>query len=178
MKMKNVVKSVAVAVGMFVAAQVSNAQQKVGHINSQELIQTTPEFKAAQEQMQTLSQAKDKEYQSMIEMYQKKQSEANEKANNRSEANKATVDVEIQGLVDEMRQMEEKIQTTRQQSQEELQTKYQELMQPIETKVMNAINAVAKEKGYAYILDLSAGSVIYFEGGDDLTPEIKAKLGL
>ncbi|MFD2599784.1 OmpH family outer membrane protein [Sphingobacterium corticis] len=176
--MKNVWKGVVVAAGLLVATQVSNAQQKIGHINSQELMQATPEFKNAQTQIQTLRETKDKEYQGMVELYQKKQTEANEKAMNRSEANKATLDTEIQGLVAEMRQMEERIQTTGNQAQEELQKKYQELMSPIETKVMTAINAVAKDKGYAYILDLASGSLLYFEGGEDLTAAVKTKLGI
>lgn len=176
--MKNVFRSVAVAAGIFVAAQMANGQQKIGHINAQELIQAHPEFKNAQQQMQTLSETKDKELQSMVQEYQKKETEANEKAMNRSEANKATIDAEIQTLVGEMQQMQERIQSTRTVAQEELQKKYQELMGPIEQKVLTAINAVAKEQGYAYVLDLSAGSVIYFEGGEDLTPAIKSKLGL
>lgn len=177
-RMKNVWKGVAVAAGLFVATQVTNAQQKIGHINSQELMQATPEFKTAQTQIQTLRESKEKEYQGMLELYQKKQTEANEKAMNRSEANKTTLDTEIQGLVAEMRQMEERIQATNGQAQEELQKKYQELMNPIETKVINAINTVAKDKGYAYVLDLASGSVFYFDGGDDLTPDVKSKLGI
>jgi outer membrane protein len=43
---------------------------------------------------------------------------------------------------------------------------------------MNAINAVAQEKGYAYILDLASGSVIYFQGGEDVTADVKTKLGI
>lgn len=177
-KMKNVWKSVALAAGLLLAAHVTNAQQKIGHINAQELIQSHPEFRNAQQQIQTLSETKDKELQSMVQEYQKKETEANEKAMNRSEANKAAVDVEIQTLVGEMQQMQERIQNTRNVAQEELQNKYQELMSPIEEKVITAINSVAQEQGFAYVLDLSGGSVIFFDGGEDLTPAIKAKLGI
>src|SRR5690606_39020727 len=176
--MKNVFRSVAVAAVMFIGAQQVNAQQKIGHINADEVFQATPEFKAAEEQLKTLQETKGKEYQSMVEEYQKKLGEAQEKARNRSEANKETVDAELQVMGQELQTIEQRIQDVQRVAQEEIGKKQQELLAPIQQKVMNAITAVAKEKGYAYILDVSNGNVIYFQGGEDVSADVKTKLGI
>ena len=176
--MKNLLKSVVLASGILLASTAVNAQQKIGHINTAEIVQSTNEFKAAEEQMKTLSETKQKEIQDMVGQYQEQQNAANEKLRNRSEANKEAVDAEVQEIANTMREMETRIQGVQQAAQEEIGQKQQELYAPIEQKVMTAINAVAKEKGYSYVLDISSGGVPYFEGGDDLTGEIKTKLGI
>ena len=176
--MKNLFKGAVLAVGLLAATSVANAQQKIGHINADEIFQATAEFKAAQEQLKTLGESKQKELEGMYTEFQKKETEGQDKLRNRSEANKAQVDTELQALGQELQGMQERIQSVQKVAQEEVGKKQQELMAPIQTKVMNAINAVAKEKGYAYILDLGAGSVIYYQGGEDVSEAVKAKLGI
>jgi len=176
--MKNLLKSVLLASGILLASNAANAQQKIGHINTAEIVQSTNEFKAAEAQMKTLSDTKQQELQGMYTEYQKHQNDANEKLRSRSEANKETIDTEVQAIATTMRDMETRIQEVQRVAQEDISKKQQELYAPIEQKVMTAINAVAKEKGYAYVLDISNGSVPYFGGGDDLTAEIKTKLGI
>ena len=60
-----------------------------------------------------------------------------------------------------------------------LQNKQLELVTPLIEKVQNAVNTVGKEKGFTYILDKAVGAVVYI-GDDaiDITPDVKAKLGL
>jgi outer membrane protein len=53
-----------------------------------------------------------------------------------------------------------------------------ELFQPIIKKATDAINGVAKEKGYTYVLDSSAGTILFSTESDDLMPAVKTKLGL
>ena len=45
-------------------------------------------------------------------------------------------------------------------------------------KANTAIEAVAKENEYSYILDTSAGVVLYFPETDDILPLVKTKLGI
>ncbi|MBE8715403.1 OmpH/Skp family outer membrane protein [Sphingobacterium hungaricum] len=176
--MKNLLKSaIIIAVAVF-STQLAQAQQKIGHINFGELISSTPEFKNAQEQYKVLQDAKTKELQDMGAAFQKKQTEANDKLLNRSEANKATVDAELQAMGEELRTIDTRIQEVQRLAQEELGKKEQELFDPIQKKVLDAINAVAKEKGYAYVFDISGSQIPYFQGGDDLTPDVKTKLGV
>ncbi|MFZ4862897.1 OmpH family outer membrane protein [Sphingobacterium sp. Mn56C] len=176
--MKNLFKGALLAVGLFAAATVANAQQKIGHIDADALFQLTAEFKTAQTQLQTLQASKEKEISGMYEELQKKNTLAEEKYKNRSEANKAATDAELTQLGQEIQQMDTRIREVSRVAQEDLQKKQQELMSPIHTKVMNAINAVAKEKGYAYVFDIGSGAAIYYLGGDDITNDVKTKLGI
>lgn len=176
--MKNLVKGAILTLGLFAIVSFAQAQQKIGYINADEVFQATPEFKSASEVIMKLSNEKQQELEGMVKMIEEKQNDVDEKYKNRSEANKETIDAEILTLSQEIQQMRQRIQDVQRVAQEEVGKKQQELMAPIQTKVMNAINAVAKEKNFAYILDLGTGAVIYYQGGEDITPDVKAKLGL
>ncbi len=177
-RMKNLVKGAVLAVGLFGLIGTTQAQQKIGHVNVEEIFQLTPEFKTAQDQLKTLGETKQKELEGMYQEFQKKETEANEKLRNRSEANKEQIDAEVNTLGQELQQMQTRIQEVQRVAREDFEKKQQELMAPIQTKVMTAINAVAKEKGYAYVLDIAAGGVVYFQGGEDISADVKTKLGV
>ncbi|MDH5827631.1 OmpH family outer membrane protein [Sphingobacterium sp. SG20118] len=176
--MKNLFKGAIAFVAVFFATQLAHAQQKIGHLNLMEIIQSTPEFKTAEGQLKTLSDGKTKELQDMYAMYQTKQKEANDKARNRSEANKETVDLELQKLGNELRDIETRINENQRVAQEDLNKKEEELISPIHKKVTDAITLVSKEKGFAYVFDISSTNIPYFQGGDDLTADVKTKLGI
>ena len=55
-----------------------------------------------------------------------------------------------------------------------------ELFEPILTKIQNAIDQVAKEKGYSYIFDIVGlqGGVVYKDDSHDITQLVKSKLNL
>ncbi|HEY1025946.1 MAG TPA: OmpH family outer membrane protein [Sphingobacteriaceae bacterium] len=176
--MKNVLKVAVVAVGMFFAANAAQAQQKFAHINSAELLQSMPEMKTADATFQTFAKAKQTQLEQMDAERQKKMNIYQEKYKTLSEANKETVGKELEVLVKEIQDMEKRIGETEQKAQEEVKTKQAELYQPVYKKAETAVKAVAKEKGYAYVFDVSQPGVVYFEGGDDLLPLVKAKLGI
>jgi outer membrane protein len=52
------------------------------------------------------------------------------------------------------------------------------LYSPIIKKAEDAINAIAKEKGYSYIFDTSVGAVLFAQESDDVMSLVKAKLSL
>jgi len=177
-RMKNLVKGTALLVVMFLSAQFANAQQKIGHVSFNEIFSLTSDFKAAETQLKTLGETKTKELQSLYTEFQNKQNSANEKLRNRSEANKDATDAELQTLGSELQDMQTRITDIQRIAEEDMQKKQEELFAPIHKKVADAINAVSKEKGYAYVFDISTGSIPYFQGGDDLTPAVKTKLGI
>ena len=74
--------------------------------------------------------------------------------------------------------LEKRLQTGQETAQKDFQQKQEDLYTPIIKKATDAVNAVAKEKGYAYVLDISKPTVVYFAGGDDLLPSVKTKLGI
>jgi outer membrane protein len=79
---------------------------------------------------------------------------------------------------EELGSLEQRIRDFQVKAQQSIQTKEQELMQPMLEKANTAIEAVAKENEYSYILDTSAGVVLYFPETDDILPLVKTKLGI
>jgi len=177
-RMKNLLKGAVLLVGLFAATSVANAQQKIGHINADEIFQQTADFKTATDQLKVLSDSKQKEIQDMVALLQAKEKEANDLMLNQSEANKTETQTKLQTIGQEYQQMQTRIQEVQKVAQEEVQKKQQELMAPIQTKVMNAITTVAKEKGYAYIFDIGSGAAVYYAGGEDVSADVKVKLGI
>ena len=171
-------KVAVVAVGLLFAGNAVNAQQKLGHINSADLLQSMPEMKTADASFKTFAQAKQTTLEKMDAERQKKIAQYTEKTKTLSEANKEVVGKEIQALVTEIQDMEKRLGEAQQKSEEEMQTKRTELYQPVFKKAEDAVKAVAKEKGYAYVFDISQPGVVYFDGGDDMLAAVKAKLGI
>ena len=68
----------------------------------------------------------------------------------------------------------QRVQNWNQQAQEMYQQEAQKKIAPLRTKAMDAIKLVAKENGYAYILDVN--SVIVGPPGDDVLELVKKKL--
>ena len=176
--MKNLLTGVGMAVVLFLSTGTVRAQQKIGHVNSTEIIQAMPEFKSAQTELETLQKTKETELQNMQTEAQKKLTQAQDLQRNRSEANKDSIDAQIQTISVEFQEMDRRIQEFQQVAQQELQQKNEELFAPIFQKANTAVQSVAKDKGYSYVFDIANSAIPYFAGGDDLTADVKTKLGI
>lgn len=176
--MKHLIKVAVVALGIVFAGSAVNAQQKFAHINSSDLLQSMPEMKAADAAFQTFAKAKQTQLEQMDAERQKKITQYTEKSKTLSEANKDVVGKEIEALVKEIQDMEKRIADTQAKAEQEVSAKRQELYQPAINKAEAAVKAVAKEKGYAYVFDISQPGVVYFDGGEDMLAAVKAKLGI
>ena len=146
--------------------------QKFGHVNSQEIIQVMPEFTKARTDIEALTKQYEADLQSMQEELKKK-SEAYEKE-------QATLPANIkQRREQELQEMYQKIQQSYEDNRQALAKEQSEKMQAITTKVLDAIKAVGQAGGYVYIMDLSGGiPYISTTVSTDVTPQVKAKLGL
>ncbi|RBL93772.1 OmpH family outer membrane protein [Chitinophaga flava] len=147
------------------------AQSKVAHINAQALVGSMPEAKKAETDLQTFAQGLEAEGKTMVDEYTKKVKEFDEKAASMTENMK-----EIKGR--EIQDTQKRIQDYRDQAEQKVQQKQQELLKPIYDKARKAIEDVAKEKGYGYVIDSSAGLLLVSPSADDLLPAVKAKLGI
>jgi outer membrane protein len=176
--MKNLFKIGVVAAGLFLTGNTVSAQQKLGHINSSDLLQSMPEMKTADATFQTYAKQKQTALELMDAERVKKINVYNDKMKTVSEANKDVVGKEIDALVKDIQDMEKRITDTQEKSQEDLTAKRTELYQPVFKKAEDAVKVVAKEKGYAYVFDVSQPGVVYFDGGEDLLNAVKAKLGI
>lgn len=168
--MKKILLAIAIVLSTI---SISNAQStnKMGHINSQELMSLMPEsqtirteLEAYAKQLETQMQAMTTEYQSKLTDYQ----------NNESTWSTLIKDSKAKEIGD----LERRIQEFQQSAQQDLSAKEQSLIEPIIKKAQGAIDAVAKANGYTYVFDTSVGSVIVYPDGDNLLPLVKKHLGI
>ena len=146
----------------------TQAQSKVAHINTQELIAAMPEAKTAQAEIETLGKTYQTDIQASITEYQNtvKQYEA-------EVATKTDEENQKRGL--ELQEKQQRIQQFRADAQKDLAAKEAELFKPIQESAMNAINEVAKAKGYEYVIDRAT---LIVANGTDILADVKAQLGI
>ena len=148
------------------------AQDKLGHLNTQEIISIMPEVQTVQTALGDLQTQWENELSKMTEEYYAKIQEYQEKQATMPESIKEARQSEIV-------EMEQRITTFRQTASADLQKKQQELFEPIIEKVRKAINEVGVENNYTYIFDLSMQSIIYNSPkSNDITALVKKKLNL
>lgn len=151
-------------------APIATFAQKFGHINSQTVIESLPEYVKARAEVEGQAKAYDndlqamqKEIQTKAETYDKNQSTMNETKRKETEA-------ELQNLY-------QKFQQAQQDNSQALQKLQQEKMQPIISKLQNAIKSVGKAGGYVYIMDVSSGIPYISDSlSKDVTAEVKAEM--
>lgn len=180
--MRKLINGIFVAAGLMLAANVASAQQKIGHLNSEEIFAVMPEAKTAQTTIETLFKTKQGEITKMQTEYQTKYEAAVAKNKTLSEANKETVTKELQTMGEELQGMEKRIKDAQAKAQQDVATRQNELFVPINTKFEAAVKAVAKDKGLSYVFDVAAqqgaNNLLFSDGGDDITGAVKTKLGI
>lgn len=168
--MKNTIK-VIVVVALTLAAMSVSAQVKLGHIETQKLIQSMPEWTAAQKTFEEEQKKVNTELNGLREQFQSKLTEYSEKMKTYSEAMRTTTEEELQGL-------QQRIQRFQETAMAQLEKTQNDLMQPVMEKALNAIKEVGKENGFTYIFDMNAGILYAAENSIDVLPLVKKKLGL
>ena len=170
--MKKYFKVLFLGVSLFVLTGVADAQMKIAYVNSAEIMEAMPESAKVRTNLENYYGELQSQLQTMLTEYQNKVQDY--------EANQASYSNLVkQSKEKEIIDMENRIQLFRSNADEELAKKQEELLKPLLDKVQNAINAVGKEKGYTYIIDNAAGTLVYL-GADaiDASKDVKAKLGI
>ncbi|MBL7697209.1 MAG: OmpH family outer membrane protein [Chitinophagaceae bacterium] len=152
-----------------VASSSVNAQNKIGYISTEELVSIMPETAKADSNLQQYRSA-------LIQNAQEKQSSlesAIEKFNKDSSSMSVSVKDVKRG---ELQKMLNDLQAEDQRIQQQLQQRQQELITPINRKAFDAIQSVAKENGYSYVLE--KGALLVAPPGEDILPLVAKKLNL
>lgn len=155
---------------MLFAPLATFAQQKFGHLNAQEVMNTMPEFIKARGEVEAQAKIYENELKDMQTQAQRKADEYDKTKSTMSATKQQEAENELQTL-------SQKIQQTYQDNSTALQKLQQEKMEPITTKLVNAIKAVGDRGGYVYIMDVSAG-IPYISStlSTDVTADVKAEL--
>ena len=156
----------------FVAAKSSGTKSKIGYINTNELWALMPEKTVADDQLKKMEsemvaflQNEQKTLQEGIVVFQRDSANMSDLVKNQT----------YQKLV----QQQENIQKLPEEANKELVAKQEELYQPIRKKMQDAIDKVAAENGYDYIMDAAFGNLVYVKNeGDNIISLVKIKLDL
>lgn len=147
-----------------------NAQSKVAHINTQELVESMPKMKAAQVELEKLAKTYEVSIQEMGTEYTNKVKQYDAEASTKT-------DEENQKRIAEVTGMQQSIGAYQKQAQEDLQKKEAELLKPIYEEARVAIQKVAKAQGFNYVLDAMSGQGVLYADGKDLLADVKKELG-
>lgn len=160
-----------IAIVLAAGSTTAQTNAKLGYVNSSEILQNIPGRDTLQKKLQDYRKGLEDQINSMMVEYRNKLQ--------KFEQNKESMsDLIRQSKQSELRELEQRIQSFRQTADQDLQNKQQELFNPLIEKVQKAIQKVAEENGYTYIFDVSMGSLLYYEKGDNIQPLVEKELGI
>ena len=168
--MKKIVTVLVVVMGLMLTGKSTNAQNKIGYVSMQELITAMPEYKKADTAMNEFQTALGQNYDDMVKEYNEQSVLVTGKDTAKFTA--AQLELKRKAVGDLL----QKLQGWQTQAQQLAQQKNQELIAPIQKKALEAIQAVAKDNGYAYVI--SKDQLLVSPPADDILPLVKKKLGL
>ncbi len=148
------------------ATSLTGAQNKIAHINTQELIKAMPEYKQAQAEIEKLGKTYEATIQGSLKELETKLKQYDAEAENQTQEENQKRMQEVEGMKQSLGQYQ-------QQAQKDLQEKEFNLLKPITDKAKAAIEKVAATQGIEYVLE--AGGLIVAKGKDLMT-DVKAEL--
>lgn len=167
-------KILVVVMAAMLALPVVSVAQKLGHINSQELLSIMPESKTAEAKLKAKGQEVETQMKDLQTQYQnlfKGYAEAMEAKTMTAEAQKAKEE--------SLQAMQVKIKAYQEQAQKDLDKLQSDLLGPIFEKANKAIQDVGTKNGFTYIFDTSARSIVYVAPtSENVLPLVKKELGI
>jgi len=169
--MKRLFKVALVAGCMLLTAGFAKAQSKIGYIDFNAIVDAMPQTKTVQTQLQAYSKTFMDQIQAMQTELQTKGQAYEKNSKTMTDANRIATENELQDINKRMQDLN----TT---AQQQVEAKKNELAKPLFDQARVAISAVAKEKGYTYVIDSSTTNFLVSPAGDDLLAAVKLKMGL
>lgn len=156
-----------------VIPSVMSAQMKVGHINSEQIMQSLPEAQDAQRSLDNLVTQWESELQKMQAEWKRKFEEYDKKKLILTDQARADQEKEL-------RDLEENVSEYRNRKfgqNGELFQKQNEVMKPIQNKIFKVLEDIAKEDSYDYVFDKS-GEILLLYTNDkyDLTQKVLQRM--
>lgn len=145
--------------------------QNIAHINTSELVEVMPETAEAKKELEDYANQLELRLRTLSNDYQEKASKLEEQVS-RGELSPSVQQTKMKEISD----LAEQIQNYTTEAQDALNQKEQELIEPINKKAKAAIEKVAKEHGYDYVLD--EATLLVMPPSRDILPLVKKELGL
>jgi outer membrane protein len=166
-------RRLAVAVLLALACAGAAAQMKIGHINSETIMQTLPEAIDAQKSIDALVAGWEADLQKMQAEWKKKFDDFDKRKLILTDQVRADQERELR----ELDQSVTEFRTKKFGQNGELFQKQNEIMKPIQNKMFHVLEEIAKDDGYDYIFDRS-GEILVLYANDkyDLTQRVLQRM--
>lgn len=165
-------KGIVLLLLFFVFGAGLSAQQKYGHIDSDEILESMPEYTQLLATLERSQKQKENAFKAKYQDFMKRQQELQDLGPGMMVAIREEKMLELQ-------QMQQELSTFEERSANELETLKNKLLKPLNDKYLKIVNAVARENGYTFIFDLARGAVVYHPEKDgDVTDLVKKKMGI
>ena len=152
---------------------VAAAQSKIGHINSEAILQALPEAVDAQKSLDALVAQWEAELQKMQADWKKRFDDYDKRKLVLTDQARADVEREL-------RELDQSIADFRNKKfgqNGELFQKQNEVMKPIQNKMFQVLADIAKEEGYDYVFDKSGEILLlYANSKNDLTQKVLSRM--
>ena len=148
----------------------SAGAQKIGRVNFNELVMLSPEMDAARETIAASQKEAEETYAAMVEEYQTKYSQYQQKNASWTAAIKESKEKELYDIQNRIQEFQQNI-------SQELQQQQSQLVAPINEKASNVVMEIAKAKGLDILME--ATQALYFSDNViDITAEARKALGI
>lgn len=168
MKIKALILAAAVAMPTLAWGQAP----KFGTVELEPIFQSMPERATAEATITEASKKYEDEFAKLQDEFNKKYTEFQT-----LDKDTATPESIKERRMQELSELNDKMQQFRNTASQDLQRQQQQLMAPIQEKIVTAIKAVGQEGGYTFIFTADVPAYVGV-GVEDVSPAVKAKLGL
>jgi len=165
------IKLLAVAIVLFIGATQMSAQTKIAHIDTQALVESMPQMKEADKELDKISKTYETELRNLASTFEAKRNRYENEADSKTEE-------ENMARAQELQDMQNNIQEYSQVARRELEQKQQDIFQPLLERAKKAIEKVGKAQGFDYVLDSTLGSGVIMAEGKDLLLDVQKELNI
>src|SRR5690606_3956538 len=157
-----------------VAAHAQSAPQKIGFADVDYIFSQMPEAKQIETELQSTQNQLRNQIDQKYKEFQTKLADYQANINNMMEAVRRNTERELAQLQENLQQLQQDAQVT-------IENKRNQLMEPVYVKVGKAIEDVAKENGYSYILNQQIGGldvILYGDESNNVSDLVLKKMGV
>ncbi len=158
-------------IAIFCLGFYSNAQTKVGTVDSELILSKMPQLKQVLKRINNYATKLDSINNSKVKDYDAKVKAYNSELETLTEAAKKI-------RVNEISILNNDINKFRQNGTKMMQIRREEFMRPLYNKIAETVAQIAKEKGYTQILTVKGNQFAYIDEKHDITKLVLAKLNL
>lgn len=176
MKRLNVHTTIVVALlAVGLAGTVRAQQQKIGYVDTDEILSQMPEYENIQQELRSVSSDWDSELRKLDEEIEQLEEDFQSKKVLFTEEQRAEKKQQIQALVEQRRQyLEQKFGAKGEYFQ-----KQKELLEPVQRSVFEAINTVAERENFDFIFDQAQNTGLLFGKNEfNLNEKVLEQLGI